>query len=504
MISLANRLQQPLDEVFVQTRLLPKVFKPARYLGIEHGAYRKPLQATTAQMCLVFPDLYEIGASSYGQKLLYSVVNNHPDYLCDRAYAPAHDMRDALKAEGVSLFGIETLLPLAQFDMLAFSLQYELNYTTILGILEAANIAFRAENRPDWSTPLIIAGGPGTGNPFPLAPFFDAFIIGDGEEVLIELMDLLAQAKAEGWDKPMTRRQLARVEGVFVPGISTHARKRIVDITQRHDQVAPLIPYIQTVHDRTVVEARRGCDRMCRFCQPCFINLPVREQSVDKIRNQALSDLLQTGYEECSLLSLSIADYTDLKPLIFEVADALAGAGASLSLPSQRADRFSVDIADAVQQVRKSTLTFAPEAGTERLRAVINKNLSEQEIMHAVTSAYEAGWNKVKLYFMMGLPTERDEDLQGIADLVRKMQAACRDIKRDPAKSLKKNLKSTLPCPTLCPKATRPSSGVPRIPARSWFASAFISSRALPASRSQAEFYGSRHQQARMPHQQRR
>lgn len=446
----------PLNRSFVEHQLLPKVFKPARYLGIEYGIYQKDPAQAQATMCFVFPELYEIGVSNYGHKLLYSVVNNHPDYLCDRAYAPDKDMRSLLKAEAIPLYGLETLLPLTQFDLLAFSLQYELNYTTILGCLEAAQIPFRTADRPDWSTPLLIAGGPGTGNPLPLAPFFDAFTIGDGEELLIDVMDVMAKSRRESWSKDQTRQALAKIEGMFVPGISTFARKRIVDITKRQDDVAPLIPYIQTVHDRVVVEARRGCDRMCRFCQPCFINLPVREQSVDAIKTQALADIEKTGYEECSLLSLSIADYTDLKPLIFEVTDALAEVGASVSLPSQRADRFNVEIAEAVQQIRKSTLTFAPEAGTERLRAVINKNLSEEEILHAVESAYKSGWNKVKLYFMIGLPTERDEDLLGIADLVKKMQIMCQTIKRDKALSLKKSLEVNVTLSNFVPKPHTP------------------------------------------------
>lgn len=445
-----------LDRPFLEQHILPQVYKPGRYLGFEYGAYRKDPYKAKVRMAMIFPDLYEIGVSNYGHKMLYSLVNNQPHYLCDRAYAPAKDMMAVLQKNEIPLYGLETLIPLKEFDLLAFTLQYELNYTSILGVLEAAQIPFRAKNRNDWATPILIAGGPGSGNPMPLSPFFDAFIIGDGEEVLLEILDLQDQAKQAGWDKTQTRQELSRIDGVFVPDISTQARKRIVDISQHQVELAPLIPYIQTVHDRVTIEARRGCDRMCRFCQPCFINLPVREQKIEAIRDQALKEIAKTGYEECSLLSLSIADYSQLKPLIHEVANTLHQEGVSLSLPSQRADRFDLEVAEAVQQVRKSTLTFAPEAGTERLRAVINKNLTEKEILDAVISAYQAGWNKVKLYFIIGLPTETDKDLLGIVDLVRKMQTACSLINRDEKRSHKKHLDVNVTLSNFVPKPHTP------------------------------------------------
>lgn len=451
-----------IERAFLETQILPKVNKPGRYLGMEIGAFRKNPTQADVTMAMIFPDLYEIGVSNYGHKMLYSHVNNQPNYLCDRAYAPAQDMRNLLKEKNIPLYGVETLMPLRDFDMLAFTLQYELNYTTILGVLDSAQIPLRTEFRSDWTTPIIIAGGPGSANPMPLAPFFDAFILGDGEDVLLEILDLLKQGKAQDWDKDDTRVELAKLEGVYVPGISQYARKRIVDISQQTVELAPLIPFIQTVHDRVTIEARRGCDRMCRFCQPCFINLPVREQKIDKIRDQALKEIEKTGYEECSLLSLSIADYSQLKPLIHEVADTLHEKGVSLSLPSQRADRFDLEVAEAVQQVRKSTLTFAPEAGSERLRGVLNKNLTEAEIMNAVRSSYMAGWNKVKLYFIIGLPTETDDDLLAIAELVRKMQTMCSEIARDQKKSHKRHLDINVTLSNFVPKPHTPFQWVPQ------------------------------------------
>jgi len=445
----------PLSQTRLEHEIFPRINKPARYLGMEFGAYRKDPKLAKVLTTMIFPDLYEIGVSNYGHKLLYSLINNQPDYLCDRAYAPAKDMRELMASENIPLYGLETLIPLKDFDLLAFTLQYELNYTTILGVLEAAQIPFRTVDRDD-SMPILIAGGPGSGNPMPLSPFFDAFTLGDGEEVLIEILDLLKEAKQQGWTNAETRQALAGIEGMYVPGISTKVRKRIFDITKQSIELAPLIPYIQTVHDRVTIEARRGCDRMCRFCQPCFVNLPVREQKIETIRNQALQEIAKTGYEECSLLSLSIADYSQLKPLIHEVADALNDKGVSLSLPSQRADRFDLEVAEAVQQVRKSTLTFAPEAGTERLRKVVNKNLTEKEILDAVISSYQAGWNKVKLYFMIGLPTETEADLLGIVNLVKKIQAMCAEISRAQSKSFKSKLDINITFSNFVPKPHTP------------------------------------------------
>lgn len=445
-----------IDKRFLEEDILPHVFKPARYLGLEQGTYHKSFDRSAVRMAVAFPDLYEIGFSNYALKMLYSLVNQQPDYMCDRVYAPAPDFKEQILAHQMPLYGVESFVPLKSFDILAFSLQYELNYTTIFGLLETAQIPFRSEQRSDQRYPLLIAGGPGSANPMPLSPFFDAFIIGDGEEVLLEILALIQKSKKERLSKPELLKRLGELEGLYVPGVTARAYKRIVDIAQNPVDVAPLIPLIGAVHDRITVEARRGCDRMCRFCQPCFINLPVREQSIENIKNAALKEIQKTGYEECSLLSLSIADYSYFKPLILEVSEALAEENVSLSLPSQRADRFSLDVAEAVQSIRKSTLTFAPEAGTTRLRDVINKNLTDGEIMNAVTTAYRAGWNKVKLYFMIGLPTETHADLDGIVDIVRRMQQACLEIKREPGLSLKNFLEINVTLSNFVPKPHTP------------------------------------------------
>ncbi|MEB3245927.1 MAG: TIGR03936 family radical SAM-associated protein [Vampirovibrionales bacterium] len=465
----------PIDERYLQQAILPNVFKPGRYLGLEQGAARKSWYENKghhvkARMALAFPDLYEIGISNYGLKLLYSIVNAHPDYLCDRVYAPAHDLKQKLAEHQIPLWGVESMMPLGSFDMLAVSLQYELNYTSIFGLLEAAGIPFYRTDREglpserlantglaisnDFSHvasealqddtngtdnaksslkafPILLAGGPGATNPLPLAPFIDGFMIGDGEEVMVDALDVITEGKQKGWTRAQVIEALSNVDGIYVPAHPKKTYKRIVDISQQTVELAPLIPAIQAVHDRAVVEARRGCDRMCRFCQPGFINLPAREQNIDKIAEMALKEIEKTGYEECSLLSLSIADYSDLRPLVMNVAESLKTKNANLALPSQRADRFNLDVAEAVQQVRKSTLTFAPEAGTPRLRDVINKNLSDADIERAVTTAYKAGWHKVKLYFIIGLPTETDEDLIGIVQMVKRLQALCAEIAKE-------------------------------------------------------------------------
>jgi radical SAM-linked protein len=459
-------LQNPeppqIDKAFLEATILPHVLKPARYLGLEQGAYRKSFARSAVRMAVAFPDLYEIGFSNYGLKLLYSLVNQQPNFMCDRVYAPAPDFREKIKEHDLPLYGVETFVPLKHFDVLAFSLQYELNYTTILGLLEAAQIPFRSAERQQGNWPLLIAGGPGSANPMPLAPFFDVFIIGDGEEVLLEILETIQQAKKDRVDRTTLLQRLSKLEGLFIPGITQKAYKRIVDIAEKPVDLAPLIPLIGAVHDRVTVEARRGCDRMCRFCQPCFINLPVREQSIENIKNAALKEIEKTGYEECSLLSLSIADYSYFKPLILEVAEALEEENVSLSLPSQRADRFSLDVAEAVQSIRKSTLTFAPEAGTARLRDVINKNLTDAEIMNAVTTAYRAGWNKVKLYFIIGLPTETHADLDGIVDIVKRMQDACAAIKREPGLSHKSHLEINVTLSNFVPKPHTPFQWFPQ------------------------------------------
>ncbi len=447
----------PLDMTLLETQILPHVFKPGRYLGLEQGAFRKDFDTAKATLALTFPDLYEIGSSSYAIKLLYSVVNNHPDYLCDRVYAPAKDFWQKLTEFNIPLFAVESKRPVKDFDLMAISLQYELNYTTILGELDACQIPLRSQDRIGRDDlPLILGGGPGSSNPMPLVPFFDGFMVGDGEELLIEVLDMLSEGREKGWTREEKLQALAKISGVFVPNYNEYAYKRVVDIAQHHIDIAPLIPAVEAVHDRVTVEARRGCDRMCRFCHPSFINLPARENDVTKIKETMLKQLAETGYEECSLLSLSIADYSQFKHLVQDVSQAVKEEKASLSLSSQRADRFSLEVAEAVQSVRKSTLTFAPEAGTIRLRDVVNKNLSDDEIIKAVTTAYTAGWNKVKLYFMIGLPTETQSDLDGIIRLLYQMQRACVEIAKSEPQKRRKPLELNVTLSNFVPKPHTP------------------------------------------------
>lgn len=460
-------VHRAVDMDWIERILLPKVLKPGRYLGLEQGVAGKRFEDVKATMALAFPDLYEIGMSSYAIKLLYSVVNRHPDYLCDRIYAPALDFKALLAEHQLPLYAVESKRPLAAFDLVAVSLQYELNYTTALGLLDSAQFPLLAQERRELPLPVVLAGGPGATHPAPVAPFFDGFLIGDGEELLLEVLACIEAHKREvgdAWhEKQRLLETLSNIQGVFIPGITQHTvEKRIVDIAANQVELYPLIPTVEAVHDRVTIEARRGCDRMCRFCQPCFINLPVREQHIDTIKENALKELHKTGYEECSLLSLSIADYSQLTPLVKEVAGALRQQGASLSLPSQRADRFNLEVAQEVQSVRKSTLTFAPEAGSARLRDVINKNLSDKEIQDAVTTAYRAGWNKVKLYFMIGLPTETQEDLDGIVQTVKKLQWLCNDIRQELGDMKRPRLDVNLTISNFVPKPHTPFQWCPQ------------------------------------------
>lgn len=446
--------------------LLLKVQKPGQYLGIEWGhlvgkSGEKELKNwdnTKATMSIIYPDLYELGMSNFGTKILYQIVNKHPDYLCDRSYAPMKDMEDLLKSEKISLWGWESFKPLNEFDILGFSLSYELNYTNVLNMLELSNLNLLASERKEIF-PLIFAGGPSTFNPEPMAEFMDFYIIGDGEEIIIEILDaikdfktVLKEEKPIESSKDELLLRLSQIKGIYVPKFYTpdpnendlpkpiikeikikplgsnieqifkvpeKIEKRVVSLSEQNQPTSGPVPYLASVQDRQVLEIRRGCDRGCRFCQPGYVYLPVRERTpkdLVKISQEALDN---TGYDEYSLLSLSASDYTRLHELAITLKDTHSEKGISLSMPSQRADRFDIEIANELNAVRKSGITLAPEAGTERLRQVINKGLKEEEIRRAIENVYDSGFNHVKLYFMIGLPTETTEDLEGILDLLK-------------------------------------------------------------------------------------
>lgn len=422
--------------------------KPARYTGGELNAVVKPWDQVKVRVALAFPDIYEIGFSHLGLRLLYHLINEQEDYLAERVYAPATDLEQELRKAGLPLFTLESQKSLAQFDLVGFTLQYELSYTNILNMLNLAGIPLKREERSE-TDPLIIGGGPGSFNPEPLADFFDLFLLGEGEEAILEILAMIATGKAKGWTKQAIKQELLKIPGVYIPEfyaveytaegrIATIrplppappvVKKRIVrDFDRAFLPRKELVPWVEPVHDRAIVELFRGCTRGCRFCQAGMVYRPVRERSPAVLTDYLQRIIAGTGYEEISLTSLSSADYTKIEEMIAALTDCFAAQNVKISLPSLRVDSFSPELAARFQGERKSGLTFAPEAGTERLRRVINKNLTDEQIMQTAEAAFAAGWQRLKLYFMIGLPTETDADLEGIANLARTILATGRRI----------------------------------------------------------------------------
>lgn len=426
-------------------RILPRVQKPTRYLGNEVNAVAKDHQACRIKTVLAFPDLYEIGMSHLGLKILYQIVNQHDGWLAERVFMPDSDLEAVLREEKFPLCSLETVTPLSGFDLVGFTLQYELSYATMLHMLDLGGIPRLAAERTD-KDPLVAGGGPGAFNPEPLADFFDFFLIGDAEEALPDVLAILEQSASLPRNERL--RRLLPVKGVYVPSLyreerdeqgrfsgtvplaenvpSVVSRAVITNLDKAPYPTEFIVPYGGIVHDRLVLELFRGCTRGCRFCQAGIIYRPLRERKVATLKTLARKMVRATGYDELALSSLSTGDYSAIEQLVNELGAELAQEGVSLSLPSLRLDSFSSELAEQVQQVRKSGLTFAPEAGTQRLRDVINKNITEEDLLSAVSDAFASGWTGVKLYFMLGLPTETDEDILGIAALARKVVEAYR------------------------------------------------------------------------------
>ena len=422
--------------------ILGRVTRPSRYLGSEINAIVKHPADVRLHMALAFPDLYDIGTSHFGMQILYHVLNREPDVYAERVFAPADDMAGILAAEKRPLFSLETKTPLSAFDIIGFSLLYELNYTNILLMLDLAGIPFYAASRDDRH-PLVIAGGPCTVNPEPVADFFDAMVVGDGETVIVEMARAAIEWKeAGGRDRESLLRRWAGIEGVYVPcffDVSRDSRDRQVlrPTVAGHEKItraivgnldtaafpdAPVLPFGKPVHDRLRLEIARGCTRGCRFCQAGMIYRPVRERAFSRVVDLAHKSLCSTGYEDLSLLSLSTGDYSCLSPLMTYLMKRYAKRRIALSIPSFRAGSISGELMEQIRKVRKTGFTIAPEAGSERLRAVINKNITEDEIIQTTTDAFGLGWNLVKLYFMIGLPTETDEDIDAIVHLVKRLK----------------------------------------------------------------------------------
>ncbi|MCP4627241.1 MAG: TIGR03960 family B12-binding radical SAM protein [bacterium] len=421
--------------------LLPLVEKPSRYLGSEINTIKKNLDQVKLRFALAFPDLYEIGTSHFGMQILYHILNSDPDIAAERVFAPAVDMDALLKKTGQTILSLESRAPLGCFDIIGFSLLYELNFTNVLTILDLADIPFLAAER-DRSHPLIIAGGPCTCNPEPMADFFDAMVVGDGENVIMQLAgEWLQWKKDESGSKETLLHRWSQIDGVYIPSFFepqfddrgfqalvprfsnyTRVSRAIIDDLDRMPfPEKPVIPFGRPVHDRLRLEVSRGCTRGCRFCQAGMIYRPVRERSPEHLMSLAADSIEATGYEDISLLSLSTGDYGCLAPLIERLMARFGSENVAVSLPSLRAGTLTSKLMKLIQQVRKTGFTIAPEAGSQRLRDVINKNISEREIIETVQDAFQLGWQVIKLYFMIGLPTETEDDLRALVDLVKKL-----------------------------------------------------------------------------------
>ena len=421
--------------------------KPYQYVGGEFLSHNKSFEDASVRFVLAFPDKYEIGISNLGVRILYEIVNSKPNYMCDRVYAPELDFKPDV------LYGLESKVAVKNFDVVGFSLQYEMSYPTVLKMLEMSGIPYKNSDRSD-DDPIVVAGGPCTFNPLPMSDFIDVFLIGDGEDSIVELCEIIEKTK--GLPREERIKAICRGEncGRWSKLAGGNVKKRIAQLNYETAPKSYPVPYSSSIQDRAVVEIRRGCGRMCRFCQPGHVTLPVRERSADDIIKITKELVKNTGYDEYSLLSLSSNDYGNIKEVIKELAVDFNEKKISVSLPSQRIDGFNLELANLVQSVRKSTMTLAPEAGSQRLRNVIKKNITEDQIMNAVLTLYENGWSRVKFYFICGLPTETKEDMDEMAELFRKIRYRSKLLKKE--KDLKHSLDLTCTLSIFVPKPFTP------------------------------------------------
>ena len=460
-------------------KLLPLVQKPARYIGGELNSVIKDKNAVDVRYAFCFPDSYEIGMSHLGMKILYAVANAREDTWCERVFAPWPDMEEVMRQNGIPLYALESGDPVKDFDILGFTLQYELCFTNVLNMLDLAGLPLRAADRKGLS-PIVMGGGPCVCNAEPIAPFFDLFSIGEGEELNSEIMDLYVKHKKLGSDKETFLREAAQIPGVYVPSLydiaynddgtvaaitpkdgapATVTKRIIKDLDAVPYPENFVVPFIDVVHDRVTHEIFRGCIRGCRFCQACFLNRPIREKSPETINEQCKVLCKNTGYDEISLSSLSSSDYTRIEDLLSLLLDWTPEQKINVALPSLRVDNFSEELLNKLKSVRRSGLTFAPEAGTQRMRDVINKNVTEEEMIETANIAFAGGYSAVKLYFMLGLPTETDEDVEGIGLLAKKVVDA---YYRNPDKPKGRGVTVSVSCASFVPKPFTPFQWEPQ------------------------------------------
>ena len=437
----------PPNKVQLTEDLLLSVQKPARYIGEEHNIIKKEWEKEDVKVCLCYPDLYEIGMSNLGLKILYHILNKHDGVLCERSFAPWLDMEKAMIKNNIPLFSLENKVPLSEFDILGFSFSYELSYTNLLTMLSLSRIPFRYQDRQGSNYPLIIAGGPSVFNPGPIEDFMDLFLIGDGEEAVTDIIDIYRRYRS---DKKDLLDKMTKIEGVYVPSRheeKAQIKKRTISVLKSEDfPVKPIVPYIQTVHDRITLEVMRGCPNQCHFCQARSIYHPVRVRDRKEVLALAKESYKNTGFDNLSLLSLSSSNYPGIEKLIKELTEIFLPAGVGISLPSLRIEENIENLPTLISVIKKSSLTFAPEAGTEKMLKVINKEIDRDMLFKALRHAYANGWRRIKLYFMIGLPSEEERDVEAIIDFADTIAMLKKEISRNPAEGIV-NVSSFIPKP---------------------------------------------------------